>query len=347
MFRDVIPATMTLEQWLLHRQEIRRRVLATLGQEPSVPGWKTCAKVHDRRDYEGLGREEIRFEILPGIECAGTFLVPPGRIAEHSRPGVLCIHGTTMNGRLWEFATESGSKSPYGLELARRGFVVLAVDQYGFGDWCPEGMNEARRELERSFYKQFPDWSLDGIRQRIHACAIDLLADHPLVDPARLACIGNSLGGRGCVYLGALDERVAMTVTSTGISPNLTNVYRNLPGGCIAGANSMAVELSPALNRSVFETGRPSWEYNELLALIAPRGLLALEPFNDPYNSYVEATVSCILKARRAWELYGKESYVEMLCHGTGHGTPLEMREYAYRRMEIVLGASSAKRGDR
>jgi hypothetical protein len=67
-----------------------------------------------------------------------------------------------------------------------------------------------------------------------------------------------------------------------------------------------------------------------MLALVAPRTLLLIEPFNDPYNPFIEATVACFLAARRVYELLGAPQRLSLLCHGNGHGTIGMLRDHAY-----------------
>lgn len=75
----------------------------------------------------GLGRIEvrdIRFEGISGTTMSALLYVPPGVDATARAPAVLAIHGY-INSR----ETQDG----FAIELARRGFVVLALDQTGHG----------------------------------------------------------------------------------------------------------------------------------------------------------------------------------------------------------------------
>lgn len=83
----------------------------------------------------------------------------------------------------------------------------------------------------------------------------------------------------------------------------------------------------------------PPREYSDLIALVAPRGLLMLEPFNDPNNPYVEAVTDCFERARKVWELHGKPGNLCLLCHGRGHDTPDDIRDFAYSQIQRILGA--------
>lgn len=136
----------------------------------------------------------------------------------------------------------------YGIELAQRGFATCSLDLFGFGEWEVRGRKSA--ELQKEFYRDFPNWSLDGVQVRLHRMAIDWLTTLPDYCFGTFGAIGNSLGGRVSVYLAAFEERLTAAVVSCGISPNLTNVYRNYPGGA-------QPELSPRLNAAMVSCGKP------------------------------------------------------------------------------------------
>jgi len=143
------------------------------------------------------------------------------------------------------------------------------------------------------------------------------------VDAARFGCIGNSLGGRTVVYTAAFDERIKAAVSSTGVSPNLTNIYRGRPG---------SHSPSPRLAEEIARCGIPSFEYQELLALIAPRSVLLIDPWNDAVrcNPLIEANFRCFEKARFVFQLCGASPNLNLLCHGDGHDTISIVRQYAY-----------------
>ncbi len=67
---------------------------------------------------------DVRFVGAGGNGMSGLLYVPDGATTASPRPGVLAVHGY-INSR----ETQSG----FAIELARRGFVVLALDQTGHG----------------------------------------------------------------------------------------------------------------------------------------------------------------------------------------------------------------------
>lgn len=72
----------------------------------------------------GVEVTDIRFEFEPGRELSALVYRPANATSERPAPGILAVHGY-INSR----ETQSG----FAIEFARRGYVVLAIDQTGHG----------------------------------------------------------------------------------------------------------------------------------------------------------------------------------------------------------------------
>jgi pimeloyl-ACP methyl ester carboxylesterase len=72
----------------------------------------------------GVRIQDVRFTGTNGTPMSGLLYVPPNATAKTPAPGVLAVHGY-INSR----ETHSG----FAIEFARRGYVVLALDQTGHG----------------------------------------------------------------------------------------------------------------------------------------------------------------------------------------------------------------------
>jgi pimeloyl-ACP methyl ester carboxylesterase len=68
--------------------------------------------------------QDVRFTGTNGVPMSGLLYVPPNATAKTPAPGILAVHGY-INSR----ETHSG----FAIEFARRGYVVLALDQTGHG----------------------------------------------------------------------------------------------------------------------------------------------------------------------------------------------------------------------
>lgn len=112
----------------------------------------------------GIKVSEVTFAGTGGTPMSGLLYTPPNATAATPAPGVLAVHGY-INSR----ETQSG----FAIEFARRGYVVLALDQTGHG------------------YSGGPAFSNgfggpDGLK---YLCSL------PTVDPANIGLEGHSMGG--------------------------------------------------------------------------------------------------------------------------------------------------------
>ena len=72
----------------------------------------------------GIRIEDIRFKGAKGNTMSALLYIPPNATAKTPAPGILAVHGY-INSR----ETQAG----FAIEFARRGYVVLALDQTGHG----------------------------------------------------------------------------------------------------------------------------------------------------------------------------------------------------------------------
>lgn len=79
---------------------------------------------HSIQTSGGVSIRDLRFNGSNGQVLSGLLYVPPGVSAENKAPAILAVHGY-FNSR----ETQDG----FAIEFARRGYVVLALDQGGHG----------------------------------------------------------------------------------------------------------------------------------------------------------------------------------------------------------------------
>ena len=107
----------------------------------------------------------------------------------------------------------------YGVELAQRGYVVIAPDYPSFGDLAKFDFHAARH----------PSGTLQAVVN--HMRCIDYLCTRGDVVSHRIAAIGHSLGGHNAIFLGVFDPRVAIIVSSCGLTP-----FHDYYGGKLQGS---------------------------------------------------------------------------------------------------------------
>ena len=160
---------------------------------------------------DNLILEEFRFRGGPNPLVPGAIAIPKDRTGP--LPAVICLHGT---GGTWEremeepFAQRGSTLIGWARELARRGFVALAITQFSHPprpepwDW------EAPKIL--------PVYGRTGMGQLVAdvPLAVDYLNTRPEVDTERIGVGGFSLGGIAAFYGFAVDLRIAACFTFCG-----------------------------------------------------------------------------------------------------------------------------------
>ncbi len=315
------------EEWQEIRSRIKSRILETFGKAPvEMAPIKNKYEIIERYTALDLEHIKIRYHVFDD-EWAYALLILPNTLAEtKSAHAVLTIHGTNnIVGKYGVCDPAYKANRAYAIELAKKGFIAFAPDQYGFGEAMKDDDYKAKFE---GFYDRYPEWSLSSRRVLGHIRALDVLDQLEFVNHSGYGVIGNSLGGQASFYITAFDDRISASVISTGISPNITNVYRDL---------TRTQHLELGVTNYIKKTGRTPWELNEMLALCAPKAVLCLEPFNDPHNPYTSVTVDCIQSAWEVYNLIDAPEKLSMHIHGDGHDTIPMIREIAYNWLERFL----------
>jgi dienelactone hydrolase len=339
MFRDVVLQDTRPDEWPGIRERIYARIMDCMGTAPDIAVEPDYEVVEEYEKF-GLRHRKIRYRIFPDQYIPAVVVLPDGVDEAHPAPAVVACHGTdAINGKYNVLSLDERPRRAYGIELAQRGFVTAAADNYEFGERLTKGEDLPHDEIinrynaaQARFHDIYPEWSLDGLRLWEWQRLLDALATMPLVRAeGGFGVIGNSLGGRSAIFLAAFDERIAAAVPSTGVSPNLTNVYRTPSGRGAPGSSRGWID------RTRGAAGKMLYDYQDMIALCAPRPLMLLEPYNDAYNPYPAANFECYVKGQRAYALLGKPECFVTLIHGDGHDTVDDVRDFAYRWFERWL----------
>lgn len=326
ILRDTRP-----EEWPDLRNRIETRLDVIQGRGPA----------HDDLGpvrFDEIGRGSIgelttvryRYHVVDDLWTEAVLVIPADLGPGEKRSAVVTIHGTNgAAGSAGMLNPEGrGARRAYAVELARRGYVTLAPDLFGFG-----ATHDPSGERTRRFYETYPEWHVNSLQVLSNQRALDLLDRLPMVAAGRYASIGNSLGGANSLRLAAADARIHVAVVSTGISPQATNIYRQYNPRDSQGARHR-------VDRIIQATGRPPYEVSDFLALCAPRAVLVIEPFDDNYNPDVTATFHAVRNAWHVWHLLGRADAFQFVLHGDRHDTTVDVRNAAYRWIEKWLPAN-------
>ena len=256
---------------------------------PNLPLWVIS---NGGNSYGWLEPEKsetaVRHVMFSGL--AGDLYYPKDTPAGKKLPAVVWLHGYSYPlGYMWVYHSDL---HPI-LALVHAGYAVLAYDQSGFG---------SRLSETGPFYDRYPEWSHMGRLVEDAHSAVDALSKDDLVDPARIYLYGYSLGGTVALYEAALDARVKGVVTIAGFTPMRTDAASRGDGG--VARYSCERGLIPKLGFFVGHESQIPYDYQDLMAMIAPRPVLVVQPQLD--RDAVPADVeSAVKQAKQVYALYG------------------------------------------
>jgi dienelactone hydrolase len=173
-----------------------------------------------RKDEDGLIVEDIYWESLDH-ERPIAFVIRPAKVTGRL-PAIVCLHGSSGS-RESECTSKFGlgdwvrfgDKTPHtrllgwARELARRGYLTLALTQRGLDRRTPNTDDQGKELLLRG--RTLMGAIVYEIRQ-----AVTYLQSRADVDPARIGMTGMSFGGITTFYTWLVDERVAAAAPICG-----------------------------------------------------------------------------------------------------------------------------------
>jgi dienelactone hydrolase len=202
------------------------------------------AQVIERSDQGDHVREKIVFSTSPHFRVPAYVLLPkklktpaPAIVDLHSHGGMFLfgkekvIDFGTNYPAMVEYHQRNYDGRPTATALVRRGYVVITIDAFMFGErrvlldadqrygWdrdrydldAVKHLNQQCRSKEATIVKglTFAGLTWPGIVFWDDMRTVDYLASRPEVDAKRIGCLGISMGGYRTAFLAGLDERIA------------------------------------------------------------------------------------------------------------------------------------------
>jgi dienelactone hydrolase len=237
-------------------------------------------------------RSRVLYDVEATMSVPAYLLVPKERVDAPSGSAVLAVHGHGP-GKEMICGLTGPDHEHYARQLVELGHVVLAPDLRCFGErqdpqWSPEA------------HKYDCDWNLVAATMAgrvplaqnlwdLHR-GIDVLAEHPLVDAARIAVAGLSYGATMSLFLAATDQRIAAAIVSGYLSS--WRAAHSVPWN-MCGSQVLPGQLGVI-------------EHIDVAALVAPRPLLVESGTDDPLFP-VGAAQSTVAQLRRVYEALGAD----------------------------------------
>jgi Dienelactone hydrolase family len=279
--------------WARRRKALWQEWTALMGPFPRRVALKP--EVVATEELPDHTRLLVRYRSEAKVTNEAYLLLPRDGRGKHQ--GMVVLHQTSDNTIAEPVGLTGREPMQIALQLVRRGYVCVAPRCFLWGYGQSDSLGDATHRLLAT-----PPWKTgmakmtwDGIR------AVDYLRTRPEVDPARIGCIGHSLGGKTALYLGAFDERIQATVSCEG-------------GVGLSFSNWDAPwYLGPRIR----EPGFPR-DNHELIALIAPRPFLLIGggsadgPQSWPY----------VAAALPIYRLFGAEEHLGLQLTRDGHDFP-------------------------
>ena len=236
------------------------------------------------------GNTEYR-SLTFGDGTRGELYYPKGTKPDAKLPTVIWLHGFSYPmGYMWVYRSKP-DLHPI-LALVRAGYAVFAFDQTGHG---------SRTDEFATFFDRFPHWSRMGRMVSDTSAAIDALQKDGMVNADKIYLYGYSMGGMVALYTAAMDPRVKGAVSLCGFTPMRTDTADRGTGGIAR--YSLTLPLVPKLGFFVGNESKLPYDYNDLMAAIAPRPVYVMEPTLDRDANPEDVHVA-VAEARKVFSLY-------------------------------------------
>jgi len=315
------------ESWERKRPSIVRRAETLLGEAPTVKG-DLNPRVLDEVERAGYLERKVELASGTGDTITGYLLIPEGATETSPKPAVLAMHSTIAPGAKVTVGIEKVHENRYyGMELAQRGYVVLAVDVITAGERIYPGSDTYET---KEFYLRYPRWSAMGKMLHDHKRAIDYLCSLAIVDSSRIGTIGHSLGGYNAFFCQAFDPRVKVAVSSCGFTPMGRAVSP------FQFARDQWFVHFPQL-RDYLRAGIVPCDMHEVMALCAPRPLFNYSAKKDKIFPSWWAVDEGLKQVAEIYRILGAEDRFMRVDGEGGHDFPPEVRQQAYKWLDKWL----------
>jgi len=333
-FSDGRPVAARAE-WPARRAEILNYWHGQMGPWPELLE-RPKLELSEKQDRDGVTQYRVEIEIAPGVRQHGYLLEPPAQF-RGPRPAVLVpfyapevsvnYDGPRPIAGQAKSYFKDGARPvhrDFALQLARRGFVALAIGTPG--DDARKPVLHGARCQPLSFYAY--------IAANCHTA----LAQRAGVDPARIAVMGHSYGGKWAMFASCLYEKFAAAVWSDGgvvfdETRGAVNYWEPWYLGLDPQRTRKPGLVTPANGRTgpyqaIVEGGH---DLHELHALMAPRPFLVSGGSEDGPARWVALNHAVAVN-----KFLGYAERVAM-TNRPAHAPTAESNEQAFRFLEHCL----------
>ncbi len=330
--------------WAAARPPLRDRIASFLGEPPPMAPFKAARKLSDRvmasegwlatlysrpadtpslRDT-GMGVAHVAF----GDGLAGELFHPAAqerKPASGKWPVVVWLHPYSYqngwsaeqpwNPGGWIYTQDQRPSFPL---FVNAGFAVFAFDQIGFGTRIHEA---------RAFYERYPKWSRLGNMLVDTRAAVNALAQLEEIEASRIYLLGYGLGGKVGLLTAAFEDGVRGVVSVCGADALRLNTAAK--GGEGLRHYSHLHGLLPRLGDFIGNEERVPFDFDEVMALAAPKPMLVVAPALDRYVQAADVREE-VEAARRAYALTGASAALTF-------ETPEDINRFSHKTQQRAL----------
>jgi dienelactone hydrolase len=263
-------------------------------------------KTVDEVQYAGYSRRRVNYFVDEWERVSAWVFIPERK---DEVPGIICCHQEVPQGKDESAGLEGEPIMALAQHYAELGYVTIAPDCITAGDRISPGL--APYDM-KAFYKDNSKVSALGKMLADYMCAVDVLHEVKRVDSARLGVVGHGLGAQCALLLAAFDERVQTCVASCGFTRFANDKEPERwarESGCV---------LLPAM-REIIQTGKYPFDWEHILALVAPSPTLVISALNDSVFSNTKSVEKAVLLASGIYRLLGALDVLSLYTHNDGH----------------------------
>jgi len=309
---STIAHLLTEEQWHSYQMSLKQKLNNTFGPLPEKTPLN--ARITDVFTHEGMSIEKILFESRPGFWVTGCLFKKSD--IKKKIPAVLYLSGHTVDG----FRSETYQHVI--MNLARKGFIVFAIDPAGQGErlqyFDPDQNKSAIGGPTHEHSYAGLQYLLlgrtmamvrlwDGIR------AIDYLVGRPDVDSSRIGVHGRSGGGTMSAYLGAMDDRVSAAAPECYIT-GFRRIFQSI------GPQDAEQNLLGQISRGI--------DHGDFLIARAPKPTLVVTTTRDFFS--IQGARETVRSSKTAYKAFGYEYSLNMIEDDASHMSTQKNRERVY-----------------
>ena len=303
-------------EWRKLRDQVLAGMCEVMGPLPDSPTGPPETVILEEATFPEFTRRKLTFAAGDGDAVPAYLFVP--RKGKGRKAAALCLHQTVAIGKAEPAGLGGKPNLHYALELAERGFVTLAPDYPGFGDYKID-----------PYAMGYVSATMKGIRN--HRRALDLLVSMREVDGRRIGVIGHSLGGHNSLFLAAFDPRAAAVVTSCGFTSFAKYYGGNLTGWSHKG---YMPRIASVYGKS---PEKMPFDFPGILQALAPRPVFINAPLRDA-NFEVSGVDDCVKAAQPIYsEVFHAADAIRVVHPDCEHDFPPEIRTAAYEFLERSL----------